>query len=281
MTAAHGGYGHDDHGDHKPKGWVRWVYSTNHKDIGTLYLIFAIMAGCIGGFLSVMMRWELAHPGIQIFTGLAEMVYGVNGDAALDAGKQMFNVFTTAHALIMIFFMVMPALIGGFANWMVPIMIGAPDMAFPRMNNIRSGCCRRLYLAVTSLFMPSSAGQWGRRRLDDVSAALDSVAGPAVDLAILSLHIAGASSILGAINFITTIFNMRAPGMTLHKMPLFLVGADHRFPAAAVAAGSGGRHHHAADRPQLRHRFLPAGQWRIRSCSSICSGSSVILKSTF
>jgi cytochrome c oxidase subunit 1 len=143
MTAAHGGYGHDDHGDHKPKGWVRWVYSTNHKDIGTLYLIFAIMAGCIGGFLSVMMRWELAHPGIQIFTGLAEMVYGVNGDAALDAGKQMFNVFTTAHALIMIFFMVMPALIGGFANWMVPIMIGAPDMAFPRMNNIPSGCCRR------------------------------------------------------------------------------------------------------------------------------------------
>jgi cytochrome c oxidase subunit 1 len=122
------------------------VYSTNHKDIGTLYLIFAIMAGCIGGFLSVMMRWELAHPGIQIFTGLAEMVYGVNGDAALDAGKQMFNVFTTAHALIMIFFMVMPALIGGFANWMVPIMIGAPDMAFPRMNNIRSGCCRRPYL---------------------------------------------------------------------------------------------------------------------------------------
>ncbi|MBE0693649.1 MAG: cbb3-type cytochrome c oxidase subunit I, partial [Aquamicrobium sp.] len=127
---------HAAHDHHTPTGWTRWVYSTNHKDIGTLYLIFAITAGVIGGFLSVMMRWELAEPGIQIFNGLAQMVYGFEGDAAIDGGKQMFNVFTTAHALIMIFFMVMPALIGGFANWMVPIMIGAPDMAFPRMNNI-------------------------------------------------------------------------------------------------------------------------------------------------
>src|SRR5262245_66634163 len=111
-----GAAAHADHHDHKPHGWVRWVYSTNHKDIGTLYLIFAIFAGIIGGFLSVMMRWELAEPGIQIFTGLAEMVYGVGGDAAVDAGKSMFNAFTTAHGLIMIFFMVMPALIGGFAN---------------------------------------------------------------------------------------------------------------------------------------------------------------------
>ncbi|RWF17251.1 MAG: cytochrome c oxidase subunit I, partial [Mesorhizobium sp.] len=113
---------HDDH-DHKPyHGWVRWVNSTNHKDIGTLYLIFAIMAGCVGGALSVVMRMELQEPGIQIFTGLAQMVYGLNADAALDGGKSMYNAFTTAHALIMIFFMVMPALIGGFANWMVPIM---------------------------------------------------------------------------------------------------------------------------------------------------------------
>ncbi len=102
----------DAHGEHKPTGWTRWVYSTNHKDIGTLYLIFAICAGIIGGFLSVMMRWELAEPGIQIFHGLAAMVYGFEGDAAIDAGKHMFNVFTTAHGLIMIFFMVMPALIG-------------------------------------------------------------------------------------------------------------------------------------------------------------------------
>ena len=125
-----------DHDDHKPRGWVRWVYSTNHKDIGTLYLIFAIISGIIGGALSIAMRAELQEPGIQIFHGLAAMVYGVEGDAALDAGKHMFNVFTSMHALIMIFFMVMPALIGGFANWMIPLMIGAPDMAFPRMNNI-------------------------------------------------------------------------------------------------------------------------------------------------
>src|SRR5690606_19183285 len=113
------------HDDHRPRGWVRWVYSTNHKDIGTLYLIFPIMAGIIGGFLSVMMRWELAEPGIQVFHGLAAMVYGTEGAAAIDAGKEMYNSFTTAHGLIMIFFMVMPALIGGFGNWMVPIMIGA------------------------------------------------------------------------------------------------------------------------------------------------------------
>ncbi|MEX0954517.1 MAG: cbb3-type cytochrome c oxidase subunit I, partial [Rhizobiaceae bacterium] len=127
----------DAHEHHQPYGgWTRWVYSTNHKDIGTLYLIFAIIAGIIGGFLSVMMRWELAEPGIQVFHGLASMVYGVEGDAAIDAGKSMYNVFTTGHGLIMIFFMVMPALIGGFGNWIVPLMIGAPDMAFPRMNNI-------------------------------------------------------------------------------------------------------------------------------------------------
>ena len=134
--AGHHHDAHDAHHDHKPGFIARWFFSTNHKDIGTLYLIFAIFAGVVGGFLSVMMRIELQEPGIQIFHGLAQMVYGVDAGAAIDAGKQMFNVFTTAHALIMIFFMVMPALIGGFANWMIPIMIGAPDMAFPRMNNI-------------------------------------------------------------------------------------------------------------------------------------------------
>src|SRR3954471_5237794 len=219
-----GAAAHDDH-DHKPyHGWVRWVYSTNHKDIGTLYLIFAICAGIIGGALSIAMRWELSEPGIQVFHGLASMVYGVEGDAALDAGKHMYNVFTTAHGLVMIFFMVMPALIGGFANWMVPIMIGAPDMAFPRMNNISFWLLPPAFLLlISSAFVPSAPGAYGVGGGWTLYPPLSTSGqpGPAMDLAILSIHIAGASSILGAINFITTIFNMRAPGMTLHKMPLF------------------------------------------------------------
>ncbi len=211
--------------EHKPPFFQRWFYSTNHKDIGTLYLAFAIFAGVFGGFLSVMMRWELAEPGIQIFQGFAQMVYGLDGDAAIDGGKQMYNAFTTAHALIMIFFMVMPALIGGFANWMVPIMIGAPDMAFPRMNNISFWLLPpALILLLISMFVPGPAGGYGFGggwTIYPPLSGIDANPGPAMDLAILALHIAGASSILGAINFITTIFNMRAPGMTLFKMPLF------------------------------------------------------------
>ena len=122
--------------EHHPAGWRRYAYSTNHKDIGMMYLVLAIVAGIIGGVLSIVMRIELAEPGIQIFHGLAQMAYGVSAGAALDAGKHMYNVFVTAHGLIMIFFMVMPAMIGGFGNWFVPLMIGAPDMAFPRMNNV-------------------------------------------------------------------------------------------------------------------------------------------------
>ena len=220
--------GHDAHGahdhHHAPGFFTRWFFSTNHKDIGTLYLIFAIIAGVIGGALSVVMRMELQEPGIQIFHGLASMVYGFEGDAAIDGGKQMYNVFTTAHALIMIFFMVMPALIGGFANWMIPIMIGAPDMAFPRMNNISFWLIVPAFLLlILSMFAPGPAGGYGVGGGWTMypPLATSGTPGPSVDLAILALHIAGASSILGAINFITTIMNMRAPGMTLHKMPLF------------------------------------------------------------
>jgi len=216
---------HDAHEHHAhPTGWRRYVYSTNHKDIGTMYLIFALIAGVIGALLSGMMRLELQEPGIQIFHGLASMVYGVQGDAALDAGKQMYLVFTTAHALIMIFFMVMPAMIGGFANWFVPLMIGAPDMAFPRMNNISFWLLPPAFiLLLISIFVDGPAGVHGAGGGWTIYPPLSTTGtpGPSMDFVILSIHLAGASSILGAINFITTIFNMRAPGMTLHKMPLF------------------------------------------------------------
>jgi cytochrome c oxidase subunit I len=222
---AHEGHAHAEaHGHGHPTGWRRYVYSTNHKDIGTMYLIFAIIAGVIGALLSGAMRLELQEPGIQIFHGLAAMVYGFEGGQALDGGKHMYNVFTTAHALIMIFFMVMPAMIGGFGNWFVPLMIGAPDMAFPRMNNISFWLLPPAFLLLLmSMFFegPSGFNGVGGGWTIYPPLSTDGQAGPAMDFAILALHIAGASSILGAINFITTIFNMRAPGMTMHKMPLF------------------------------------------------------------
>jgi cytochrome c oxidase subunit 1 len=210
---------HADHHDaeHKPAFFQRWFMSTNHKDIGTLYLIFAICAGVIGGSISGLMRLELAHPGIQYLPEWASWVFG--GTASIDQARDLWNVLITAHGLIMIFFTLMPAMMGGFGNWLVPIMIGAPDMAFPRMNNISFWLLVPSFcLMLASPFFGGAGTGW------TMYAPLSTYGqpGPAVDMVILSMHLAGASSILGAINFITTIFNMRAPGMTLHKMPLFV-----------------------------------------------------------
>nr|QID02713.1 cytochrome c oxidase subunit 1 [Orbilia oligospora] len=177
----------------------RWSWSSNAKDIGTLYLIFALFSGLVGTGMSVLIRLELSGPGVQYM-----------------ADNQLYNSIVTAHAILMIFFMVMPALIGGFGNFLLPIIGGGPDIAFPRLNNISFW----LLIPSLALFVFSSCIEDGAGTYPPL-AGIQSHSGASVDLAIFGLHLAGISSLLGSMNFITTVLNMRSPGTRLHKLALF------------------------------------------------------------
>jgi cytochrome c oxidase subunit 1 len=200
IDAAHAGHGHDHHGGyHGAGGVMRWITTTNHKDIGTLYLWFSFIMFMVGGAMAMAIRLELFQPGIQFFN------------------PDLFNQFTTMHGLIMVFGAIMPAFVG-FANWQIPMMIGAPDMAFARMNNWSFWILPfAASLLMLSFFMPGGAPGVGWTMYGPLTVQM----GMGMDLTIFAVHLLGMSSIMGAINILTTILNMRAPGMTLMRMPLF------------------------------------------------------------
>ncbi len=200
VIGQHDAHGHEDaHAHDHPHGWRRWLFATNHKDIGTMYLWFSLTMFFVGGINALLLRTELFQPGLQFFN------------------PEFFNQLTTMHGLIMVFGAIMPAFVG-FANWQIPMMIGASDMAFARMNNFSFWLLiPAALMLVISYLVPGGATAAGWT----IYAPLSVQMGPGMDLAIFALHIMGASSIMGSINIITTILNMRAPGMTLMKMPMF------------------------------------------------------------
>ncbi len=211
------------HGEHAQRGFfTRWFMSTNHKDIGILYLFTAAVVGFISVAFTVYMRLELMHPDVQYMCAEGARLIADPATPCTPNGH-LWNVIVTAHGILMMFFVVIPALFGGFGNYFMPLMIGAPDMAFPRMNNLSYW----LYvagtsLAIASVLAPSEGGGTGSGVGWVLYPPLSSrEAGWSMDLALFAVHLSGASSILGAINMITTFLNMRTPGMTLHKVPLF------------------------------------------------------------